>query len=448
MSTENTPYSRQREKRRKSIEEDITEPGSFRTLPQSGDAEQGVLASALLAPRNVLDLLQRKGVSPEWFAVPAHRIIFDALNEMSLAGAPIDFLTLTQYLKDKRDPGGLPLLDMAGGASFVTSLFTLVPSAANAGYYLDIVREKYYLREVIEVSTSLASRAYQEDNPEELRQEADSLLARIADPEAKGKRSRSIHDIVAGVTAKVAAGKTEEAWGISTGFPNLDAVARGMRGGNMISIGGETGAGKTSLALNIAYYMAVKRGLKVLIFSLEMSEEEVVEVLIQIGSGVNIDCVREGRVNDGELRRYAHACQAIANAPFVIRDEKDVSIIQARSIARRERPRLIVGDYAQLFSGGKRRYERADLEVADVSRNFKKMCGELDATGFLITQLNDDGKVSGSRAIAKDSDQMWIVEETGEDTRNVKICKQRRGKKDVVPFRFIGPAQKFLPLAI
>lgn len=434
--------SRQREKQPTKGKGGNYLPDIHRLLPQSGDAEQGVLSSVLLSPREVYAVAEEKGIEPAWFHVPAHQTLWEQISGMIDEGLPVDAITLTDRLRSKG------LLERVGGPAFVMDVFGFLPTAANAGYYLEITEEKWTLREVIRICTELAGRAYDEqDNVAGLLGELEVAVSQLALRRYR-KRAGTIKETVARVFDKCIAGKTEEAWGLSTGFLNLDAVMRGLRPGNLIAIGGETSAGKTSLALNMVWNLAVKRGIPCLIFSLEMTADEVTEVLIQCGSGVNVDEVAEKRVGDKELDAFRRAGEALMQAPITIRDEKDVSIIQARSIARTVKPRIIVADYAQLFTGGQKRYERADLEIADISRNSKKMAGELDATVLLLTQLNEDGKVSGSRTISKDADQLLIVKDGAPGEKIVQICKQRRGRKDEVHFRFIGPAQKFLPKAL
>lgn len=416
-------------------------PPLHRLLPASVDAEAGVISSLLLQPTEVWAYCIARGVNAAMFHSPGLGVMFDGIRELLEAGKPVDIVTLTQYLHDAK------LLDAAGGASRVSEMFTFLPTAANAEYYLDIVAGKFGLREIISTCTTFASRAYEEEEAGELLHELEVRVSGMALRQFK-PTATTPKAAVMNILNKVALGKNEEAWGLSTGFPNLDAVMRGLRKKNMIAIGGATSAGKTALALNFIHNLTVERKIPALLFSAEMSTEEVIEVLLQIGSGVNVDAVVEGRVSEPEMRQFTAAASKLAEAPLVIRDESDLSITEIRSIARVEKPRLIMMDYAQLFRGSKTKYDRRDQEIAEISRDSKKMAGEMDATVFLLTQLNDDGKVAESRTIAKDANQLLIVEDTGDGGKVVKVCKQRRGPKQEVFFRWIGPAQKFLPKPI
>lgn len=427
--------SRQREnaKGRKSYSLD-----AHRLLPQSPDAEKGILSSVIQAPTRVLPVAQSLGVCEDSFFIPAHRIIWEQFLELLNEGGNPDFITLTQRLRDK------DLLSQCGGAAFITELFTFLPTVHNAGYYSEILEEKLLLREMIRICTEIAARAYDEqDEVHPLLEELEMAVSKLSLRRFK-RRKRTLKDAVVTALEKCDAGKTEEAWGLASGYAALDSVIRGFGAGNMFAIGGETSSGKTSLMLNFIHNLCVKRGIPSLIFSLEMTTDEVTEVLLQIGSGSNIDAVAERRVGDPEIKAFRTAGERLAVAPLVIHDEEDLSILQARSIARNLKPRIIALDYAQLMTGGKKKYERSDLEIADISRGAKKMARELDATVFLLTQLNDLGKVAGSRAIVKDADQLLIVSGEGEEEKWVQVCKQRRGKRDKVPFRWIGACQKFL----
>lgn len=423
--------SRHREKQRFA-------PDVHRMLPADTEAEQGVLSSLFLAPAKVMEEAHSMGTRPDWFHSPGYKTIFEEVQAMDAEGVPIDPITLTGRLRDKG------LLDAIGGPAIVTALFTFLPTAANSRFYLETVQEKFFLREIIAGCTELAGRAYEEqDQLGEIRQRAEELFLSIADAGLM-KQRKPVKTVVGEIIARMSAGKTEEAWGLKTGFPALDAVIRGLRAGNMFAIGGETGAGKTSLALNLVDKLCVGRGIKTMIFTLEMTAAEVLEVLLQIGTGQNIDAVAERRVSDSEIAKFAKHAEKVASAPLVVDDNKELSMLDVRSLARRERPRLIVIDYAQLLSGGKKKYERNDLEIADISRNAKKMAGELGATVLLLTQLNEEGKTEGSRRISKDADQVLIVEDQGEEERSILVCKQRRGKRQRVNFRWIGPCQKFV----
>lgn len=432
-------------------------PDMHRLLPQAPDAERGVLSSWLLAPREIGGLLRDKGFSSPWFHLAAHVLIADELEAMQNEGKPIDFISLTTRMRDKGT------LDQAGGAAFVTELFTFLPTAANAGYYLETVEEKFTLREIIKICTEYAARSYDEqDDVPTLLNDAEAKICALAAGRTK-RRRKTQGAVVMDIVRMIETADEESVWGLKTGFPNLDALARGMRPGNVIAIGGNEKAGKTALALNIISNVCVmapeEKQLPTLVFSLENSTQEVNEELLQIGTGHNLDeiiAAQKFPEHDGSGRimdRVAKVAMKLGKAPLDIRDEAELTIMQMRSIARQVRPRIIVLDYAQLCQGVAKRYERDELRIAEVSRQFKLMCGELEATGFLLSQLTD-GKAAGSRAIVKDANQWWIVEDGTCDTdgrvltKTVKICAGRRVQPAETAMRWIGPIKKLLPMAI
>lgn len=445
------------DKRRGDLHQKISYlPDIHRLLPQAPDAERGVLSSWLLAPNEVGGFLRDKHFRPDWLHLPAHAEIANELEAMRDEIKPIDFVTLTQRLRDRG------VLDQVGGAALVTELFTFLPTAANAGHYLEIVEEKQLLREIIRICTEYAARSYDEqDDPAGLLAECEERIAALSSGRTK-RRRKSQGAVVLDICDMIERGNEEAVWGIKTGFPNLDLIARGLRPGNVIAIGGNEKAGKTALAQNIVNnvcVMAKGDPVKTLFFSLENTTQEVNEELLQIGSGYNLDEIIAAKKypthgNSAHIMdKVTAAAMKLAKAPLEIRDEAELSIMQMRSIARQYRPRLIVLDYAQLCAGVSTRYERDELRIAEVSRHFKLMCGELDATGILLSQLTD-GKAAGSRSIVKDCNQWWVVEDGACDqagnvvAKTVKICAGRRVQPAETSMRWIGPIKKMLPGAI
>ncbi|MES2572836.1 MAG: DnaB-like helicase N-terminal domain-containing protein, partial [Verrucomicrobiota bacterium] len=201
-------------------------PDIHRLLPQSPDAEQGVLASFLLDPRNVGGLCAEKLIRPEHFHLPAHGTIYSVLMELWDGNKPIDFITLTQIMRDRG------LLDQVGGAAFVTSLFTFLPTAANASYYLDILQEKYTLREIIRVCTEYAARSYDEqDDVPNLLNDVEQKVFAIAQDRFKDRVASMKQMVVAAI------GSIQELYdrrgsisGLPTGFADFDKMTDGLHG--------------------------------------------------------------------------------------------------------------------------------------------------------------------------------------------------------------------------
>src|SRR6266446_8629990 len=217
-----------------------------RTLPHSVEAEQGVLGSMLISPREIIAECVEK-ISEQYFYVPAHQTIYRVLVELWNAGQGIDLITFTQVLRDQNQ------LETVGGAAFVTSLFTFVPTAANVGYYLEIVRDKYILREIISACTEGARRSYEEqDEVDNLLDEVEQRIFAVGEDRFKGQTLTMKDQVMDAIEA------IEKLWeqkgsltGLSTGFKDLDRLTSGLHPAEMIVIAGRPSMGKTALAMNI-----------------------------------------------------------------------------------------------------------------------------------------------------------------------------------------------------
>src|SRR6266446_244237 len=240
-----------------------------RTLPHSVEAEQGVLGSMLISPRDIIGEAVEK-INENYFYIPAHQTIYTVLVDLWNAGQGIDLITFTQILRDRN------LLETVGGASFVTSLFTFVPTAANVGYYLDIVRDKYILREIISACTEGARRSYEDqDEVDNLLDEVEQKIYAVGEDRFKDTALSMKDQVMDAIEAieklyQQHGGIT----GLSTGFKDLDRLTSGLHPAEMIVIAGRPSMGKTALAMNIAEHVAVSENRPVAVFSLEMSAQQ------------------------------------------------------------------------------------------------------------------------------------------------------------------------------
>src|SRR5918996_5599925 len=223
-----------------------------RTPPHSVEAEQGVLGSMLISPRETIAECVEK-INEEYFYVPAHRTIYNVLVELWNAGQAIDLITFTQVLRDRN------LLDSVGGASFVTSLFTFVPTAANVGYYLEIVRDKYILREIIAACTEGARRSYEEqDEVDNLLDEVEQKIYAVGEDRFKGESPTMKDQVMDAIEA------IEKLWeqkgsltGLASGFIEFDRMTSGLHSAEMIVIAARPSMGKTAFVMNIVEHVAV-----------------------------------------------------------------------------------------------------------------------------------------------------------------------------------------------
>src|SRR3954468_1076905 len=245
-----------------------------RTPPHSAEAEQGVLGSMLLSPRDAIAESVAK-ITDEYFYVPAHQTIYNALVELWNANQAIDLITFTQFLRDRN------LLETIGGAAFVTSLFTFVPTAANLGYYLEIVRDKYILRQIIAAATESVRRAYEEqDEVNALLDEVEQKIFAVGEDRFKGQMLSMKDQVMEAIEAiEKLYERKGGITGISSGFIEFDRMTSGLHPSEMIVIAARPSMGKTALAMNIAEHVAINEKLPVGVFSLEMSSQQLVQRL-------------------------------------------------------------------------------------------------------------------------------------------------------------------------
>jgi replicative DNA helicase len=439
-------------------------------LPQSSDAEQGVLCSFLLNPREVGGLCVERGVAAECFHIPAHSGIFTVLMELWNAAKPIDFITLTQLLRDRNQ------LDQVGGAAFVTELFTFIPTAANAAYYIEILQEKWTLRQVITTCTEYAARSYDEqDNVPSLLDEVEQHINKIARERFQAK-SLSMKDQVMEAIESIEKlyERRGSITGLPTGYTELDKMTDGLHGAEMFVIAARPSMGKTALAVNIAEHIAVDHKKPVAIFSLEMSSQQLVQRLLCSRARVNLQRVRDGFLAERDFPNLTAAASKLAESQIFIDDTAGLSILELRAKARRLKTQhdiqLIVIDYLQLLrSTSRRAQDNRQLEIAEISSGVKALAKELAIPIIVLAQLNrnpenrsgdskgrprlSDLRESGS--IEQDADIVALLmrEEYYADTEEEKqeaegkatliIAKQRNGPIGDVPLTFLKEFTRF-----
>src|SRR5258705_5238742 len=260
-----------------------------RTPPHSVDAEQGVLGSMLISPRETIAECVEK-INEDYFYVPAHRTIYNVLVDLWNAGQAIDLITFTQVLRDRN------LLDSVGGAALVTNLFTFVPTAANVQYYLEIVRDKYILREIISAATESVRRAdVKMDDGDRLVDDDVQKSIDVGEDRFKGQMlSMKDHAMQAIETIEKLYERKGSITGISTGFVEFDRMTSGLHPSEMVVIAARPSMGKTALAMNIAEFVAINKKLPVGVFSLEMSSQQIVRRMLCSRARVNLQRVRDG----------------------------------------------------------------------------------------------------------------------------------------------------------
>jgi replicative DNA helicase len=437
-----------------------------RTLPHSIEAEQGVLGSMLISPREIIAECVEK-INEEYFYVPAHQTIYVVLVELWNGGQGIDLITFTQVLRDRN------LLETVGGASAVTSLFTFVPTAANVTYYLEIVRDKYILRQIIAACTESVRRSFEEqDEVHNLLDEVEQKIFSVGEDRFKGQVLTMKDQVMEAIEAiehlyERRGGIT----GISTGFAELDRMTNGLHEGEMIVIAARPSMGKTALAMNIAEHVAINENLPVAVFSLEMSSQQLVQRLLCSRARVNLQKVRDGFLAERDFPSLTAAASKLAEAQIFIDDSASLSILELRAKARRLKAqkdiKLIVVDYLQLLRSTTRRaMDNRQLEISEISSGLKGLAKELKVPVLVLAQLNrqpeartggkprlSDLRESGS--IEQDADLVGLlvrpeIYEEDEDARAEKageaeliIAKQRNGPVGEIALTFLKEFTRF-----
>lgn len=423
----------------------------------------------LISPRDAIAEVVEK-INERYFYIPSHQTIFNVLIDLWNANQGIDLITFTQVLRDRN------LLETIGGAAFVTSLFTFVPTAANVGYYLEIVRDKYILREIIGACTEGARRSYEEqDEVDNLLDEVEQRIYAVGEDRFKGQRFSMKEQVMEAIEAINTLWENKGSLtGLRTGFVELDRMTSGLHPAEMIVIAARPSMGKTALAMNIVEHVAAIERRAVAVFSLEMSSQQLVQRMLCSSARVNLKKVREGFLTPSDLEKIPAAAHKLAEASIFIDDTPGLTILELRAKARRlsaqHKIELIVIDYLQLLRSTSRRgQENRQIEISEISAGIKGLAKELNVPIIVAAQLNrnpenrtgdskgrprlSDLRESGS--IEQDADLVGLLvrqeyyadsEEEREETEgkaDLIIAKQRNGPTGDVPLTFLKEYTRF-----
>ncbi|MCV6979412.1 replicative DNA helicase [Mycolicibacterium pulveris] len=358
-----------------------------RQPPQDAAAEQAVLGGMLLSKDAIADVLER--LRPGDFYRPAHQNIYDAVLDLYGRGEPADAVTVAAEL-DRRG-----LLRRIGGAPYLHTLISTVPTAANAGYYAGIVAEKALLRRLVEAGTRVVQYGYAGAEGADVAEIVDRAQSEIYDVTERRMAEDFVplEDLLQPTMDEIDAIASQGglARGVPTGFFELDEVTNGLHPGQMIIIAARPGVGKSTLGLDFLRSCSIKNQMASIIFSLEMSRSEIVMRLLSAEAKIKLADMRSGRMSDDDWTRLARRMSEISEAPLYIDDSPNLTMMEIRAKARRLSQRaglkLIVVDYMQLMTSGKK-YESRQQEVSDFSRSLKLMAKELDVPVVAISQLN------------------------------------------------------------
>jgi replicative DNA helicase len=438
------------------------------------EAEMGVLGSILIDAQKVLDFCVEKQISVESFYLRHHQLIYATMLEMNRALRPIDTLTLSERLQAQG------ILEEVGGLPYLNRLVDATPTAAHAEYYVDLVRQQYLLRRIIECSRNSENECYtsQED--------ADHILAKV-EQDFFGISEERHGTMVPWTEAVKETMRTVERIlvekrgisGIPTGFNDLDKQLLGLHPEEMIIIAARPSMGKTSLALNIVENVVLgkldNQPRPVGVFSLEMSREQMILRLLGSHARIPIHDIASGYLNERKHRLLASAADIFSKAPIFLDDTGGLDIMELRARARRMKKKhdiaLFVIDYLQLLHCKERSREGRQNEISAISGSLKNMAKELKVPVLVVSQLNRapeardrEGRprmadLRDSGSIEQDADVICLMrlpskytEEEGTQSEDaeeaiIDIAKQRNGPTGEIRFTFMKKIMRFEPAA-
>ncbi len=434
--------------------------------PQALELEEAVLGAIMLekdAIISVIDILR-----PESFYKESHRMIFEAVLELSRKLEPIDLLTVSEQLKKKEQ------LDVVGGPYFLTQLTSSVASAAHIEFHSRIISQKYIQRELIRVSTQIQEKAFDNSvDVDDLLDFSESQLFEVAFGNIK-KETQKIDAVIDQAIKRIEeiSGRAEGLSGVPSGFTKLDRITSGWQPSDLIVIAARPSMGKTALVLSMARNMAVEHNKGVAFFSLEMSSIQLVNRMIVSETGIPADKIRNGNLKKYEWEQLEIQLKSLVEAPIFIDDTPAISVFELRAKARRLKIQhdiqIIVVDYLQLMSGPPETQGNREQEVSSISRSLKAIAKELDIPIISLSQLNRSVELrSGDKrpqlsdlresgAIEQDADLVIFIhrperfgllqDADGNSTKGLAeiiIAKHRNGPIGEVTLKFRSEQAKF-----
>lgn len=440
-----------------------------RVPPQNLEAEQSVLGAMLVAPEAMARVAEI--LHGDSFYRRDHQLIFDAAMALFERGEPVDLITVSNHLRGKE------LLDEAGGYGYLMELAGAVATAANVEYYAQIIEDKATLRALIRNAGEIVAKAYQEDSPlETVLDDSERLILEV------GQRRniaslQPIKDILHASFEKIEQRyeRQDAIMGVATGFYDFDALTSGLQPSDLLILAARPSMGKTALALNMAQNVAMG-GHPVIIFSLEMSAEQLVQRMLCSEAQVDAQRLKTGYLSESDWPKLSAAIGRLGAAPIYIDDTAGITAMEIRSKARRLKAEtkselgLIIIDYLQLMQGGKasaKGGQNREQEIASISRAIKGLARELHVPVLALSQLSrgvesrtdkrpmlSDLRESGS--IEQDADLVMFIyrdeyynkeTSTEKNIAEVIIAKHRNGPTDTVKLFFHKELTRFESLS-
>lgn len=432
--------------------------GNDRIPPQDLAAEEAVLGSMLLSKDAIGDISEI--IKGKDFYSPKHEQIFNAIVDLDSSGNPADALTVAEELNKRGQ------LKNLGGPIFLHDLTAKVTVVANASHYANIVRDKAILRRLVTASDKISQMGYRaQGDVNDIVDAAQQEIYAVSDDKTRQDYA-SLSDLMELALDEIEMlSESDDMDGVPTGFLDLDELTNGLHPGQMIIVAARPGVGKSTLGLDFARAAAIKHGLCAAFFSLEMTKLEIVMRLISAETQIPLGNVRKGNLSEDEWQRIAPKVAQIAKAPMFIDDSPNMTMLEIRAKARRLKQRhdlkLLVIDYIQLMTSGKR-VESRQVEVSEFSRQIKLLAKELEIPVVALAQLNrgseqrtdkrpmlSDLRESGS--LEQDADMVILLHREEMYTKDSKrqgeadfiVAKHRNGATKTIPVAFQGHFSRF-----
>lgn len=433
-----------------------------RMPPHNMEAEQAVLGAIFLDNEALITCTEI--IRSEDFYRTAHQRIFQVMEDLAERGEPVDLVTVTDELKDKK------ILDEIGGVTYLADLANAVPTAANVEYYAKIIEEKATLRRLIRTATKIVSDGYaQEDEIHSILAEAEKGIMEISQRKMRGGFV-SIKDVLLETYDRIEmlSNRQGEVTGVPSGYKDLDQMTSGFQPSDLIIIAARPSVGKTAFALNVAQNVAARAGKTVAIFSLEMAASQLVSRMICAEGNIDANKMRTGFLGEEDWQKLTMAFGTLSKAPIFIDDTAGITTTEIRSKCLRLKAEHGIGmvliDYMQLIQG-RGRGDSRQQEISEISRTLKMLARELDCPIIALSQLSraveqrqdkrpmlSDLRESGS--IEQDADVVAFLyrddyydqETERQNIIEIIIGKQRNGPVGTVELLFLKEYNKFVSL--
>ncbi|GEO27278.1 replicative DNA helicase [Alicyclobacillus acidoterrestris] len=436
----------------------------LRMPPQQVEAEQAVLGAMLISEDAVNEALEL--LEAEDFYRSAHQSIYRAMREVYDAGQPIDVVTVAAALRNRDDA-----LDQVGGAEYLADLAAAMPTALHVGQYAQIVREKALLRRIIAAATDIAEEGYSQELPaSDVLADAEKRILELSQFQ-KTRDFTHISDVLETTFERIEQLYASDGsiTGVPTGYSELDRMTSGFQKSDLIIVAARPSVGKTAFALNVAQNVAVRHGVPVAIFSLEMSKDQLVQRMLCAEAYIEGQKLRTGSLDDDDWPKLSMGVSALSNSPIYIDDSPGITVPEMRSKLRRLKLEkglgLVVIDYLQLIHGRRGSGENRQQEISEISRSLKQLARELEVPIVSLGQLSrsveqrqdkrpmlSDIRESGS--IEQDADIVAFLyrddyydhETERQNIIEIIIAKQRNGPVGKVELVFLKNYNKFVNL--